>query len=189
MKITNSGKYLGMFVGPHAGKSNWTEPFEKYKNRVHELNISGQSAISCIHKYNSTCAPVLSYVAQIADPPKYLTQTEMAALKKILHFATNSLSHGSFFALKDLFNIDLVNLKAYFKAIMFRTACKTLEHFEKQLREIQNVGFDSANLGDVSGDVVTPNGWDSPPIAQLLYNSLHGKNQSNEFKKGLKHMQ
>ena len=58
MKITNSGKYLGMYVGPHAGKSNWTEPLEKYKNRIHGLNIAGQSAISCIHKYNSTVLPV-----------------------------------------------------------------------------------------------------------------------------------
>jgi len=67
--IQTSTKLLGFYLGPEAGKMNWTEQEAKIRTRVRFIQMA-QAPISInAHAYNSRVVPVTSYVAQLLPIP------------------------------------------------------------------------------------------------------------------------
>ena len=85
MKISNHGKYLGLFIGPGAGKHNWSSPLAKFKQRPREIHVAALPAAFSASEYNTKCLPTFLSVSQLCSPPPHILQTELGAIHKILH--------------------------------------------------------------------------------------------------------
>ena len=71
MPVKTTCKYLGHFVGPGKSDLSWNKPLEKFKERVsmwkdQPLGLFWDARIS-----NTFAIPVLSFVAQLEDPPTW----------------------------------------------------------------------------------------------------------------------
>ena len=68
-KISMLGKYLGIFMGPHAYSKVWSAPIPKYVKRTWEIAHSRMNCKLATISYNSRSIPVLGYVGQLLRPP------------------------------------------------------------------------------------------------------------------------
>ena len=70
--VAPSTKLLGLYLGPEAGKMNWSEQVHKMKTRVQTIQNAQASSSINAYSYNTKVIPVSSYVAQLLPPPKRL---------------------------------------------------------------------------------------------------------------------
>ena len=180
IQIANHGKYLGIFLGPSAFSVQWQGPIVKFKNRAHSINTSGVSARVACKEYNSKAVSVLAYVAQVSLPPKNLTQIELAALTKLLHLATSSMSYSSLMYCKHHMGLNFIPLGPYFEAIRVRAGVSTLKDVQWWHEYILSISRDCLPLYRAYRREGSPLGWDSPAIAFCLSSSMSfSKHQRN----------
>ena len=76
VQIKGAAKYLGLFLGPSAGESSWTQPFLKYTSRAKALSSSFACGGLAQHTYNIKIITTLSYVAQLQFLPSEALRCE-----------------------------------------------------------------------------------------------------------------
>ena len=179
--IANHGKYLGIVLGPRANLHQWTEPLSKFKKSVSDINKANLPAALSVVNYNRKAATVLGYVAQVWPPPKHLKQLEVAAINKVLHFATNTMDHATMLSLNHSFGIKFIPLGPYLQANMMRAACKTLSNIHEQVQSLWLAAREHQSLNQVLS-APNPPGWDSLPIAYNLQNSKACSKLSSSLK-------
>jgi hypothetical protein len=84
MLFTKAAKYLGVVIGPEAGKQAWDEPLQKYitpGKRWAQLNIGLNWSIKM---YNVSVFSVLSFMAQFYEPTLEVLKEKDAALKRLM---------------------------------------------------------------------------------------------------------
>ena len=118
--IKDASKYLGFVLGPKAGTLQWKAPLEKYKDRVEEIYNSRASIAIASYTYNVRAFSVVSYVRQLAPPPKQAKAIEKSPLFKITHMANNSIRTGDFIKLHHFGGPSLRSMGASSKAALFR---------------------------------------------------------------------
>ena len=91
MNITNHGKYLGFFIGPDAGKHNWSSPISKYKQRSREIHVAALPAAFSASEYNTKCLPTLLYVSQLCSPRPTSSRLSLVLFTKYCTFRRRPL--------------------------------------------------------------------------------------------------
>ena len=94
--IVSHAKFLGFYIGPHAGQANWAGPISKFKSRVRAIQKSrAPIAINSV-TFNARTVPVLSYQAPLLLPPVSLLPIERTALHTVLRLPQKCLCHANF---------------------------------------------------------------------------------------------
>ena len=68
--VCGASKYLGIFLGPSAGATQWSLPLEKWSARAATITDVGASAAIAANLYNTRAVTTMSYVAQLRLLPK-----------------------------------------------------------------------------------------------------------------------
>ena len=171
-QITGAAKYLGVFLGPRAAQHNWKAPLAKFQAVCSHIATSGESAASNLIQYNQKAIPVMQYPAQLFQPPPTIKHIEIAALNKVLHLATNSISHGSIIALKSN-GLPMRSLLVDLRASMLRAASCTVSRVEANADKLDQAAADFYPIALLYNNPSFPPGWDSPPIAHTLRDALY----------------
>ena len=161
-QITDAAKYLGVYLGPKAALHNWKAPLAKFHAVCSHIASSGESAAANLMQYNKKAIPVLQYPAQIFPPPPTIKQIEIAALNKVMHLATNSITHGSIITLKAN-GIPMRCLLTDLRASMLRAASCTICRVEANALKIDQAAIDFYPIAQLYNNTCIPPGWDSPP--------------------------
>ena len=134
--IKSCGKYLGFFLGPQTKQVQWKEPLAKFSSRAQALNKTHNAVSINSYLFNSCCTSVVQYKAQLLPLPKHFEQAERAAMHAILHLATNSLDHASFFSLQQAGGPKIQSASVAAKAAIFRAACNSQDIWSDWKRHI-----------------------------------------------------
>ena len=78
--IQGSGKYLGFHIGPLAGSMSWEAPLQKYLKAAKDWGALGLGLHLSTLAYGIYILPVLSFVAQLSNPPDKAWEIERKAL-------------------------------------------------------------------------------------------------------------
>ena len=74
--------YLGFVIGPGKGDSSWDKACRKYFQRVWLWSAQKQGLHISIYAYNTLAISVLSFLAQLEEPPTEVLDTELMMLRK-----------------------------------------------------------------------------------------------------------
>ena len=110
----------------------------------------------------------------------------MTALCKILTLACNSLSHKALIALSRDFGIEAAPVAAGLQAAMLRTAHKTIGSSLALFRLLQEAAESSLPLNQFCSGKLSTGLWDSPPLAQNLFEAHHFLQYDHVTAKSLK---
>ena len=77
------GTYLGFSVGPSKEDSSWDKALKKYADRAVTWGAIHQGLHIGIYAYNTYVVSVLSYLAQLEQPPEKSHRIEKATLRTI----------------------------------------------------------------------------------------------------------
>ena len=90
--VCGASKYLGIFLGPSAGTTQWSLPLEKWSSRAATITDVGASAAIAANLYNSRAVTTMSYVAQLRPLPKAARAIERKIVNRILRVPGNSFA-------------------------------------------------------------------------------------------------
>ena len=183
-KIQDATKYLGFYVGPGAGRLNWTEQIAKCKSRVQCIQSAKASIKLNVHSHNIRVVPVLGYVAQLLGAPDCLDQVERAMLHTILRLPQNALCHSDFFHLSKLGGPCPRSITAACASALFRTACKTVTNWPYWIQQLETAATECMALGPWVMETLSVEHWDSPPIACNLREASRGFPSSCKWSEG-----
>jgi len=173
-KIQSAGKYLGIVMGPRAGALQWKAPMQKFRQRAQAIGSTHAPLSIASHLYNVHAVSVLLYVAQLCKLPDNLEKMERKAIHCIWHFATNALTTASFL---NLFNVGGPRLRSVVCSTMaaqFRAAWKFKSIWQAWITQIRTTMMSHGNLSQVASNSLSPEFWDSPPIALVLSRAWEG---------------
>ena len=173
-QITNSGKYLGLIMGPHGGESQWKEPLQKFRQRVLEIKAEGLPLGLAASRFASRAIPILGFKAQLAPIPPLFTSLELWAAHKILGIPL-SLDVNAAHGLEYFGGAKIVRASNYMRSCMLRAASKTLSGYE----DMHSSLCDLAHGGGVSLQAdyhndIRPPGWQSDAFASHLLRASTG---------------
>ena len=83
MPVKTTCKYLGDFVGPGKSDLSWNKPLEKFKERVSMWKDQPLGLFWDARIFNTFAILILSFVAQLEDPPTWVLQEIEIALRKV----------------------------------------------------------------------------------------------------------
>jgi hypothetical protein len=90
MKFATSAKYLGYYLGPGRGELSWQKPLQKFAERAKFWGQSGGGLHVAAMAYSVYVLPVLTFVAQLEDPPEDWDKLEKAGFGKLVPCPGNS---------------------------------------------------------------------------------------------------
>ena len=172
MQIVNSAIYLGYQLGPTSGSMQWLCALAKFKGRVNDIHSRARGSAHSIREYNSRAIPTLGYLGQLSLPPSRMLQRELAAVTKVLHMATNSLSYNAAFELHNMVGLKICNIRETLKATMLRTAHKTLENIKPLYRNLLSAAREYLPASAIVLNKINVPGWDSSPFIVNLFEAL-----------------
>ena len=96
MQICSKGKYLGLFLGPGVSPStNWNGACCKFVDRVSQLSDQRWPLEVRARQLASKAVSILSYIAQLQDPPPKFKSLELRMASKALGLATSAFCTNS----------------------------------------------------------------------------------------------
>ena len=168
--IQGSGKYLGFHIGPLAGSMSWEAPLQKYLKAAKEWGALGLGLHLSTLAYGIYILPVLSFVAQLSNPPDKAWEIERKALSLMVP--------GGY---KWILPEDLFRLKANFgQAASFPSLKMLVQAAQKRVQVFENSCFGGLRLEEKSremgaalqqhlnGRYVAWQGWFSNSPVQIL---------------------
>jgi hypothetical protein len=126
INIAPAAKYLGTFLGPSIKDLPWRAPCVKWKSRVDAIATAGAPPSISASLYNTHALPVLSYVAQLAVPPRELVSQERFALSRIFHAPPNSFSRADLLNLSQWGSVHFRSIYTSLIATLVRASLKTI---------------------------------------------------------------
>jgi hypothetical protein len=172
--VQDCTKLLGFYIGPGAGRKNWTEQVSKLKARVQFIQSTNASVKLNAYTYNSRVVPICSYVAQLLPYPKYLEQIERAHMHTILRLPQNALCHADFFHLHLAGGPRIRSIIASCVAALIRTSSRTLTTWPSWISQLEVAAWEHLPLRPLVHLQLTTSSWDSPPIACNLRDASLG---------------
>ena len=167
-QITNSGKYLGLYMGPEAHSKQWVAPMLKFRARTREAKLD-ETPIGLVGPhFASKAAPVLGYVAQLVPPPPGFTVVENWAAHKVMGMPL-CLDTNAIFDLERFGGVKLLRVSCYIKACRLRAATKTILGFSEMFKELEKWARDGVPVADYLRGSLVPPGWDGPSFATNLH--------------------
>ena len=130
MPVKLSCKYLGFQMGPAKKDSSWKAPFSKYLERVNMWQDQPLGLHFDARVYNTFAMPVLCYIAQLEQPPKWVLDCVRDSLKKVAKGPHNWVRHIDLWTLKEAFglkasfkNLEWNAIAAQVRVCSFDSAC------------------------------------------------------------------
>ena len=117
---------------------------------------------------------MLGYVAQLIPPPPNADMVERVALHTVLRVPFNSFWHS------DLFNLDSIECMKFWSftvscaAAMMRTALQTVTSWPKWKQQLEEAAKHTLNIAPILRVKLSPDFWDSAPIAANLADAFYG---------------
>ena len=180
-KISPAGKYLGFFLGPGAGEFQWRDAVAKWKGRCSLVaGTHAAAGVSACH-YNNRCISLLTYKMQLLWLPRNFMHSERVGLQHILHLATNSLDHASFFHLPVVGGPTIVSALATNAAVLMRAAMKTFTNWEPLYRQLRDAFDKHMSLYDWSQHKTYPSWWSEPPMVFTIAQAAGGFRDLDKF--------
>ena len=173
-KIASAGKYLGFYLGPNAKEFQWKDVTAKWKGRCNLIGRTHAAASISVAHYNTRCVPLLMYKMQLLWLPSTFMQAERVALQHILHMATNSLDHASFFHLGLLGGPDIISTLATNAAVLMRSGLKTFTNWRPLWSKLQSAFNEHLSLADWHLKKIYPSWWSEPPMVFTLAAAANG---------------
>jgi hypothetical protein len=99
VEVNTAGRYLGFMSGPGKGTLSWTKANLKYEERVGLWSSQGLGLQYSAMSYNIFAVSVLSYLAQLENPPAETYQLESAAMVKV------AVGPGNWSSAEDLWHL------------------------------------------------------------------------------------
>ena len=84
-----SARYLGFILGPDSGDKSWTDPLNKFLQRAQAWSDRDLGLHCTSTSYNIFAIPVLTYLAQLLQPPQHALDAERTATLTIAPGPTN----------------------------------------------------------------------------------------------------
>ena len=84
MTVADTGTYLGFDIGPGGHATNWEKATRKFLQRSQEWADLGLGMSYAAAAYAIYVLPVLTFIAQICDPPESTYKAEKTAIAKLL---------------------------------------------------------------------------------------------------------
>ena len=84
LHFDTSAKYLGFYLGPGRGNRSWDKPLKKYEDRAGYWGRAGGGLHATAVAYSIYILPVLSFVAQLEDPPDNWEEIESRCFRKLI---------------------------------------------------------------------------------------------------------
>ena len=173
-RVDSCTKLLGFYIGPDAGRVNWTEQAQKILTRVQSIRLS-QAAINLnVLAYNTRVVPIPSYIAQLLPPPDRISQIERASLHSVLRLPQNAFCHADFFHLSRCGGPILRSITTASFAAHIRTSIKTLTSWRAWIHQLSEAAVRFLPLEPLVRDALTTSCWDSPPLAVNLREAFSG---------------
>ena len=140
--IRGCGKYLGFYVGPTAGNNSWEKALRKYEQRTLQWAANHLGLYFSIFTYKVYIQPVLSFVAQLCEPPPDLLKRYQTALRQLVpgpgNFITHAdLSHLSCCGMRSEFPDPFVLCKAA-KLRVSQYAVSQAQDMHRELSKLQS---------------------------------------------------
>jgi len=129
-QITNSGKYLGLHIGPLAGEIQWKAPLEKFRERTREVHKEAIPLAMAGSRLATSATSVLGYVAQLVSIPPLFKSLECWAAHKVLNMPL-SLNTDAIHDLHKLGGVIIYRVAHYMRSCMLRAASKTMSGYEQ----------------------------------------------------------
>jgi hypothetical protein len=83
-RISDAGKYLGIWLGPTAGRKHWKDEAARWANRSQLIKRAATSAFLTAEAYNTYCVSLLGYAVHFHFMPQSLLVKESALLASLL---------------------------------------------------------------------------------------------------------
>ena len=172
--IQGCTKLLGFYIGPQAGRFNWTEQASKMKIRVQSIQLAEASIKLNAHTFNTRVVPVASYIAQLLPIPDRFMQIERALLHTVLRLPQNALCHADFFHIHEIGGPSLRSFNAASVAALMRSAIRTIPGWKFWITQLADAAQNFLPLELFVRDYLSTSAWDSPPIAVNLREAFNG---------------
>ena len=130
VKICNTGKYLGFFLGPCATPLQWTRALATFQDRISSIHIGHFPATLTRARYVSRALPSLGDLAQSVVAPRDIIRIGLNSVIEVLRLASNSLSFRTAFSLDAPGGFNFLDMVVYLTSCLIRAACKTLSGHE-----------------------------------------------------------
>ena len=170
--IAPRSKYLGYYLGPNTSEHVWLAPAAKWKTRAGEITASRAPPSVAVHLYNTFALPTLTYVAQLALPPKHLVAQERHVLTRLIHAPPNAFSRTDCFSLAGWGSVRIRSMYVDLIATAVRAATCTISTWEENHSML--IQSDWRSLAMMHCGQLAPDFWDSPPIASTLRDASLG---------------
>ena len=183
--VEDTTKLLGFFIGPKAGRKNWTDQCSKMRSRVQSIQHANASIKLNSHTFNTRVVPVTSYLAQLLPIPAKFMQLERAMLHTAMRLPQNSLCHADFLHLHKIGGPIFRSISAASVAANVRTALKTVTSWRSWIPQLQEAANRYLPLEPLARDTLSVPCWGSPPIAVNLREAACGLPNCPTWAQGL----
>ena len=156
-------KLLGFYIGPGAGRKNWTEQASKMRSRVQSIQHASASVSMNVHTFNTRVVPITSYVAQLLVVPDSFMQLERALMHTTLRLPQNSLCHADFMHLYEIGGPKFRSVVVASVSALVRTALKTVTSWPRWISQLERAAMQWLPLEPLVKGKLSTNCWDSPP--------------------------
>ena len=124
MTVTDKGKYLGVILGPGRGQESWSGPLQKAWERVLAWEWGPLGLQYSARVWNTFILPVLTFVAQVEQPPPAVIKETEAMLRKAAVGPRDWCTADDMYHLRRSyhFNVEFRDLRTSAQAAMLRVA-------------------------------------------------------------------
>ena len=168
MRVCNSAKYLGFFLGPCSSPLQWVKALSKYHARCGNIAAGHAPAMLLNSLYASRALPTLGYLAQLLEAPKDVKRIGLNSIIKVMRLATNSVSFDTAYALDTLGGPRFTNISVYLRSCLIRAACKTVTGHEGLQYALVQAATESLSFAQHKYKHAIPPGWDSQAYCTTL---------------------
>jgi len=183
--IEDTTKLLGFYIGPGAGRKNWTEQASKMRSRVQSIQHATASVNMNVHTFNTRVVPITSYVAQLLVVPDSFMQLERTLMHTTLRLPQNALCHADFLHLHSIGGPKFRSVVVSSVSALVRTALKTVTSWPSWIRQLECAALQWLPLEPLVKEKLSTMCWDSPPIALNLREASLGLPKYHLWSKAL----
>ena len=181
-QVTYVAKYLGLTIGPGAGKPLWQGPLEKWMRRALSIGAARSPPWIASRLYLSRAQAVPSYVAQLAMVPASAHSRQFTLFARLMHMPFNSLTREVTFNLHQWTDITFQDIRSMAAASQYRAATKTLSNWQPWMQRMKDELAEFLPLSSLASGSLQPPGWDTPPFAEALQEAAQGFPSTSQLK-------
>jgi len=134
--------------------------------------------------YNPKVVPCTSFIAQLLRVPPSLAVVERSILHTILRMQQKTLCHADFFHLHEYGGPKLRPIVAASHFALMRTVLKTITGWNSWIMLLETAANEWLPAALVVKGTLSPDCWESPPLAVNLQEAAFGLPSLSSWKQG-----